>query len=271
MHLNLSCPAELCNHPDYRYLVEHNGEPSLSLFGGPTADISSANLLNHFLHKWAAEGEAHHNNSPSPAPSSNSFALSSSGNSPAPSPSSKSACTPFRTCQVGLRQTLLSLPLDLGSAADKVCDASASHPPPDARCSADQQQVSVTAASLGDLTATTQLGHQQLSSPKGNLSERSTSKLLPSQEAVRMVDIRAEHRNSKSVLSGEAVSMANTGAEHRNSKLVPSEEAVRMANIGAEAVPGLSPMEYRQALYQTWMTDEPAGMQHMDWESDTEA
>ena len=64
--------------------------------------------------------------------------------------------------------------------------------------------------------------------------------------------------------------MATTGAAHRYSKLVPSEEAVRMANIGAEAVPGLSPMEYRQALYQTWMTDEPAGMQYMDWESDTE-
>ena len=43
-----------------------------------------------------------------------------------------------------------------------------------------------------------------------------------------------------------------------------------MANIGADVVPGLSPMEYRQALYQTWLTDEPAGMQHMDWESDTE-
>ena len=267
MHLNLSCHAELCNHPDYRYLVEHKGEPSLSLFGGPTADVSSANLLNHFLHNWAADREAHHNNSPSLSPSSNSFALSPSGNSPALSPSSKTACTPFQNCQVGLRQTLLSLPLNLDSAADKVCDASATQLPSDARCSANEQQVSMTAAPSGGLTATAQLGHQQLSSPKANLSERSTSKLVPS---VRMGNIRAEHRNSKSVLSGEAVSMATIGAEHRNSKLVPSEEAVRMANIGAEAVPGLSPMEYRQALYQTWMTDEPAGMQYMDWESDTE-
>ena len=57
---------------------------------------------------------------------------------------------------------------------------------------------------------------------------------------------------------------------HRGSKLAPSEDAVRMANIGATAVPGMTPAEYRQALYHTWMTGEPAGMQYIDFDSDVE-
>lgn len=49
--------ADLLNHPDYKYLVRHNGEPSLSLLGGPEADITPANLLKKIMAKWCKEPE----------------------------------------------------------------------------------------------------------------------------------------------------------------------------------------------------------------------
>lgn len=49
--------ADLLNHPDYKYLVRHKGEPSLSLLGGPEADISPANLLKKIMAKWSKEPE----------------------------------------------------------------------------------------------------------------------------------------------------------------------------------------------------------------------
>ena len=49
--------ADLLNHPDYKYLVRHNGEPNLSLLGGPDADISPANLLKKLMVKWSEEAE----------------------------------------------------------------------------------------------------------------------------------------------------------------------------------------------------------------------
>ena len=48
-------PAELYSHPDYQYLVRHNGQPNLSLFGGPSADITPANLLNKLMTQWSEE------------------------------------------------------------------------------------------------------------------------------------------------------------------------------------------------------------------------
>ncbi|DBA73446.1 TPA: hypothetical protein ACH3X1_011479 [Trebouxia sp. C0004] len=47
--------AELYSHPDYQYLVRHNGQPNLSLFGGPSADITPANLLNKLMTQWSEE------------------------------------------------------------------------------------------------------------------------------------------------------------------------------------------------------------------------
>lgn len=49
--------ADLLNHPDYKYLVRHNGEPNLSLLGGPDADITPANLLKKLMVKWSEEAE----------------------------------------------------------------------------------------------------------------------------------------------------------------------------------------------------------------------
>lgn len=50
-------PADLLNHPDYKYLVRHKGEPCLSLLGGPEADITPANLLKKIVAKWSEEPE----------------------------------------------------------------------------------------------------------------------------------------------------------------------------------------------------------------------
>ena len=47
--------ADLLNHPDYKYLVRHNGEPNLSLLGGPAADITPANLMKKLMVKWSEE------------------------------------------------------------------------------------------------------------------------------------------------------------------------------------------------------------------------
>ena len=49
--------ADLLNHPDYKYLVRHQGEPNLSLLGGPAADITPANLLKKLMVKWSEEAE----------------------------------------------------------------------------------------------------------------------------------------------------------------------------------------------------------------------
>ncbi|DBB18793.1 TPA: hypothetical protein ACH3X3_000394 [Trebouxia sp. C0006] len=50
----------------------------------------------------------------------------------------------------------------------------------------------------------------------------------------------------------------------------PSADAVSMANTGCRAVPGMSPAEYREALYSTWMTGRPWGIKHMPADSDDE-
>ena len=47
--------ADLLKRPDYKYLVSHDGEPNLSLLGGPHADITPANLLKKLMVKWSEE------------------------------------------------------------------------------------------------------------------------------------------------------------------------------------------------------------------------
>ena len=37
--------------------MRHNGQPNLSLLGGPDADITPANLLKKFMVKWCEEAE----------------------------------------------------------------------------------------------------------------------------------------------------------------------------------------------------------------------
>ena len=65
---------------------------------------------------------------------------------------------------------------------------------------------------------------------------------------------------------------ATAAAAGRRGKggLRPSADAVSMANTGCRAVPGMSPAEYREALYSTWMTGRPWGIKHMPADSDDE-
>ena len=156
---NFGCSADLYNHPDYQYLVHHNGEPNLSLFGGPSADITPANLLSKLMTRWSEEAEQ--------------------------SPESASSSATAEAC--------------LGTAA-------------------------------APFSCT-------------------------------------DHSNATA-----RASSATAAAARRRSKggLKPSADAVSMANTGCRAVPGMSPAEYREALYSTWMTGRPWGMQYMPADSDDE-
>lgn len=58
--------ADLFNDPDYQYLVRHNGEPNLSLLGGPAADITPASLLNKLMLKWSKEADESPDDIPNP-------------------------------------------------------------------------------------------------------------------------------------------------------------------------------------------------------------
>lgn len=111
-------------------------------------------------------------------------------------------------------------------------------------------------------------------------SVSTTAKCTP-REVKAPLQLPAEHHccgatASEEILAAAAAGMASAAATaflptaDGCSTLVPSEDAVRMANIGATAIPGMSPMDYRQALYQTWMTGEPAGMQFMGFDSELE-
>ena len=153
--------AELYSHPDYQYLVRHNGQPNLSLVGGPSADITPANLLNRLMTQWSEEEDQQ-------------------------SPESASSNATAESCFATASNTLLS-------------------------------------------TTTTAC--------------RSTG-----------------------------VWSATAAAAERRGKggLRPSADAVSMANTGCRAVPGMSPAEYREALYSTWMTGRPWGMKHMPADSDDE-
>lgn len=153
--------ADLYSHPDYQYLVRHSGQPNLSLFDGPSADITPANLLNKLMTRWSEEEDQQ-------------------------SPESASS-----------------------SATAESCFATASDP-------------------LFSTTTTT------------NCS------------------------------AGVKSATAATAGRRGKGGLRPSADAVSMANTGCRAVPGMSPAEYREALYSTWMTGRPWGMKHMPADSDDE-
>ena len=153
--------AELYSHPDYQYLVRHNGQPNLSLFGGPSADITPANLLNKLMTRWSEEEDRK-------------------------SPESASSSATAESCFATADDTLLS-----------------------------------------------------------------TSTTSSSSAGVRSATATAAGRRGKGALR-------------------PSADAVSMANTGCRAVPGMSPAEYREALYSTWMTGRPWGMKHMPADSDDE-
>ncbi|KAA6424665.1 MAG: hypothetical protein FRX49_05332 [Trebouxia sp. A1-2] len=142
--------AELLSHPDYQYLVCHNGQPNLSLIGGPSADITPANLLNKLMSKWSEEEDQQSHESAS---------------------SSATAESGFAT----VSDTLLST-------------------------------TNITSRSTGVMPATAAAAGRRV---KGGLR--------------------------------------------------PSADAVSMANSGCRAVPGMSPAEYREALYSTWMTGHAHG------------
>ncbi len=159
--------ADLYSHPDYQYLVRHNGQPNLSLFGGPSADITPANLLNKLMTQWSEEEDQQ-------------------------SPESASSSATAESCFATAVDTLLS-------------------------------RTSTT-------TTTT-----------------TTSR-------------------SAGVRSATAAAAGKGG----KGSLRPSADAVSMANTGCRAVPGMSPAQYREALYSTWMTGRPWGMKHMPADSDDE-
>ena len=154
--------AEPYSHPDYQYLVRHNGQPNLSLFGGSSADITPANLLNKVMTQWSDE-EAQQ------------------------SPESASSSATAESCFATADGTLPGITI--------------------------------------------------------NTTSRSTG--------VRSATAAAAGRRGKGGLK-------------------PSADAVSMANTGCRAVPGMSPAEYREALYSTWMTGHPWGMKHMSADSDDE-
>ncbi len=155
--------ADLYSHPDYQYLVRHNGQPNLSLFGGPSADIASANLLNKLMTQWSEEEDQQ-------------------------SPESASSSATAESCFATASDTLLS-----------------------------------------------------------NTTTTTTSRSA----GVRSATAAAAGRRGKGALR-------------------PSADAVSMANTGCRAVPGMSPAEYREALYSTWMTGRPWGIKHMPADSDDE-
>ena len=126
----------------------HKGQPNLSLLGGPSADITPANLLNKLVSRWSEEAQSQ---------------LASGCNIPGtPSP-------------ITTTETLLGTASSAARAAP---------------------------------------------SPRIAESDRS-----------------------------------------RHSKGLPSAEAISMANTGCNAVPGMTAAAYREALYSTWTTGRPWGMQ----------
>jgi len=141
--------------------VRYNGQPNLSLFGGPSADITPANLLNKLMTQWSEEEDQQ-------------------------SPESASSSATAESCFATASDTLLS-------------------------------STTTTNRSAG----------------------------------VRSATAAAAGRRGKGGLR-------------------PSADAVSMANTGCRAVPGMSPAEYREALYSTWMTGRPWGMKHMPADSDDE-
>ena len=76
--------------------------------------------------------------------------------------------------------------------------------------------------------------------------------------------------NSSSATAGADSTSAAAARRRGQGGLTPSADAVSMANTGCRAVPGMSPAEYREARYSTWMTGRPWGMQYMPADSDDE-
>ena len=94
---------------------------------------------------------------------------------------------------------------------------------------------------------------------------KSASSIDQDLPALLVTPVKALLGNARSPLT-EIAEAHSKGAAVRSGcskSLVPSEEAVRMANIGCNAVPGMRPAAYREALYSTWMTGRPWGMQFM--------
>lgn len=255
----LSVCAELLAHPDYQYLVKHGGEPSLSLLGGPEHDISAANLWKKLMNKWAAEGEAAEGTGP------HAQTLAQTLHSGTPTAAAKRSSLDQLmgkwAADVQARLADTSTPSPDSSSTLQVLPGSAVGP-----AGGLEQPLAEPTASVMALP-----GSSAATDGTRPAAAASSRHYLAAAPPVRSLIAAAAAGAGGTFAQLEPRSASDAWLQPKELRTpLPSEDAVKMANIGSDSVPGMSPAEYREALYHTWGTGQPAGMQYMASDSDDE-